>query len=136
MPKFWKFLLTLCALLFLLWVASTYAQEVAVPDTPVPATITSYKIVSFTQEREPDWRFVITYKDSNGKLYTDEHYGKNTVIEPGTGQSVNRPEGADELMKQLNTGNFTTTSQVKRLLQHLSQHGKIPPSTVQGTPEQ
>jgi hypothetical protein len=110
------------------------AQEMAVPDTPVPSTITSYKIVGFSQEREPDWRFTITYKDSNNMVYRDEHYGLTTLTGPD-GKPITRPEGADELMKQLNTGNFSTTSMVKRLLQHLVQHGKIPPSTVQGTPE-
>lgn len=116
-----------------LWVMTARAQEIAVPDTPVAATITSYKIVAFSQEREPDWKFTIVYKDSNGKVYEDEHYGLSTV--QGPEGPITRPEGADALMKFMNTANFATTSQIKRLLQHLVQHGKIPPSTVTGTPE-
>lgn len=110
-------------------------QEMAVPDKPIVSTVTSYKIIAFSQEREPDWRFVITYKDSNDKVYRDEHHGLNSLPNPEGGAPINNPEGADELMKQLNTGNFSTTSMIRRLLQHLVTHGKIPPSTVQGTPE-
>lgn len=110
-------------------------QEVAVPDTPVPATITSYKVIAFSQEREPDWRFVITFKDSNGKVYTDEHQGLTSMPNPTGGAPLTNPNGADSFLKQLNTANFSTTSLTKRLLQHLVQHGKIPAATVQGTPE-
>jgi hypothetical protein len=121
--------------LLALGAAPILAQEMAVPDAPVPATITSYKIIAFSQEREPDWRFVITFKDSNGKIYRDEHYGATSLPNPAGGEPINNPEGADSFLKQMNTTNFSTTSMVKRLLQHLVQHGKIPPSTVAGTPE-
>lgn len=109
------------------------AQELAVPTTPVPATITSYRVVGFSQEFGPDWRFCITYQDSNGKTYTDEHYG--LAMRPGPDGPTPNPVGADAFLKQLNTSNFSTTSMTKRLLQHLVAHGKIPASTVTGTPE-
>lgn len=114
--------------------AHAFGQEVAVPDKPVPMTVTSYRVVGFSQETDPEWRFVITYKDSNGAVYTDAHHGKAVVLVPG-GQPIANPEGADAFLKQLNTANFTTNSLTKRLLQHLVQHGKIPASTVTGTPE-
>lgn len=116
------------------WPAAT-AQERAVPDVPVVATITSYKITGFALEREPDWRFTITYQDSNGRAYTDSHYGPSSGPNPTGGPPIVNPEGADAFLKQLITANFSTTSMMKRLLQHLVQHGKIPASTVTGTPE-
>ena len=125
----------LVMLLFALLAAPVLAaQEVAVPDKPVVATITSYKVIAFSQDREPDWRFTITFQDSNGKVYQDIHFGLSTVQGP-TGP-ISRPEGADALLKQLNTMDFRTTSLTKRLLQHLVQHNKIPAATVTGTPEQ
>jgi hypothetical protein len=96
--------------------AAAMGQEVAVPDKPVPSTITSYKIIAFSQEREPDWRFVITFQDSNGKVYRDEHHGLNSLPNPAGDEPINNPEGADAFLKQV-------------------QHGKIPPSSVTGTPE-
>ena len=114
---------------------SASAQEIAVPTTPVTVTITSYKVTGFSQEREPDWRFSITYQDSTGKVYVDQHYGLTSRPNPAGGQPLVNPEGADSFLKQLNTTNFSTTSMNKRLLQHLIQHGKIPASTVTGTPE-
>jgi hypothetical protein len=110
-----------------------FAQEMAVPTTPVPITITSYRIVSFEMDREPEWRFTITYKDSNDKIYKDVHFGPSSISGPN-GPTA-RPEGAEELIKQLNTADFRTNSLIKRLLQHLVTHGKIPAATVTGKPE-
>jgi hypothetical protein len=119
----------------LLAVAALSGQEIAVPTTPVVTTITSYRVTGFSFEREPDWRFVITFQDSNGKVYTDEHYGPTSVANPAGGNPLTNPNGADTFLKQLNTANLSTTSLTKRLLQHLVQHGKIPAATVTGTPE-
>jgi hypothetical protein len=116
-------------IVLLLVPTAAFSQETAVPDTPVPTTITSYRVTGFSLEREPEWRFVIVYKDNNNKEYRDDHHGPSTV------SGVNNPEGADELIRALNTANLSTNSLMKRLLQHLVQHGKIPPSTVQGAPE-
>lgn len=117
-----------------LWSAAA-AQEVAVPMTLVPATVTDYRVTGFSQQREPDVRFCITYRDNNGRVYTDEHHGPSSRPNPLDGQPVVLPEGADAFLKQLNTANFSTTSLTKRLLQHLVQHGKIPASTVTGEAE-
>ena len=111
------------------------AQEVAVPVKPVPSTITEYRITAFSQERIPDWRFKITFQDSNGKVYYDEHFGLTSVPSPGGGPPTNNPNGADTFLKTLNTSDYRTVSMVNRLLQHLVAHGKIPASTVSGTPE-
>lgn len=121
----------LVAILFVL------AQEVAVPVKPVSATITEYKIIAFSQERVPDWRFRITFQDSNGKVYYDDHFGETSVPSPGGGPPTTNPNGADTLLKQLNTMNFSAPnpSMINRLLKHLEAHGKIPPITVTGTPE-
>lgn len=116
-------------------VSAAFAQEKAVPDTPVPATVTEYRIIRFEQERDPDWRFVITFKDNNGRLYTDEHRGLTSIPNPTGGEPLTNPDGADSFLKQLNTANFSTVSLTRRLLQHLVQHGKIPAATVTGTPE-
>jgi hypothetical protein len=113
------------------WVST---QEIAVPDKPVPAVISSYEIVGFSQERYPDWRFTITYRDNLGKTYTDEHHGPSSIPNPAGGQAVN-PDGAEAFLKQMNTANFSTVSFTKRLLQHLVTHGKIPSSTVTGEVE-
>lgn len=110
-------------------------QEVAVPTTPVVTTITSYRVTGFKFEREPDWRFTITFQDSNGKVYTDEHSGPTSIPNSSGGTPLTNPNGADTFMKQLNTANLSTISLTKRLLQHLVQHGKIPAATVTGTPE-
>lgn len=125
-------------MLSLLFALLAFGQETAVPKTPVPSTITSYKIISFSQEREPDWRFTITYMDNNGKIYQDLHYGLTSRPNPAGGPPINNPEGADTLLKQMNTMNFSgaNPSLIKRLFQHLEAHGKIPPMTVTGVPEQ
>jgi hypothetical protein len=122
-------------LVALLWASPVAAQESAVPVAPVPVTITSYQVTGFSQERYPDWRFTITFRDSNGKVYTDAHSGPTSVPNPAGGQPLTNADGADSFLKQLNTANFTTTSLTKRLLQHLIAHGKIPASNVTGTPE-
>jgi hypothetical protein len=124
-------------LTLILSVSSLFAgvQEIAVPDKPVPVTITAYRITGFSFEREPDWRFAITYKDSNGYTYVDEHKGPSTKPDPAGGSPITVPEGAEGFLKQLNTLNLSTTSLTKRLFQHLMQHGKIPASTVTGEVE-
>ena len=124
-------------LLLFMFAAPVLAQEYAKPDAPVSATITEYRIIRFAQQREPDWRFTIVYRDNNGKEYSDEHFGLSETPDPANpgGPPITNPNGADKFLKQMNTMNFSTTSMVRRLLQHLEDHGKIPPSTVQGTPD-
>jgi hypothetical protein len=109
------------------------AQELAIPDKPVTVTIASYEVIGFSWDRKPDWRFTITYQDSTGKTFTDYHYG--LTVRPGPTGPVNNPEGADSLIKQLETANLTTSSLTKELIKHLVTHGKIPASTVTGKPE-
>ena len=115
---------------------SVLAQETAVPKTPVTVTvpvttqtqvtITGWQVIGFSQDRLPDWRFTITWRDNTGKIYTDSHSGVVSVV---------GPNGADTFLKQMNTTNFSTVSMIRRLFQHLEAHGKIPPHTIQGTPE-
>lgn len=123
-----RYPITLCTVL-LVW-AAPIAQEIAVPNTPIVATITSYEIVSFEMERIPEWSFRISYRDSNEKMYVDQHRGQSMLL-----NGLQNPNAAEPFLRQLNTANFATNSLVKRLLQHLVQHGKIPAATVQGTPE-
>jgi hypothetical protein len=113
------------------------AQEVGTPVKPVPSTITEYRVTAFWQERYPEWRFRITFQDSNGKVYTDEHFGLTSMPDPNGGPPINNPNGADTFLKAINTANFSppNTSLMNRLLKHLETHGKIPPITVTGTPE-
>lgn len=110
-------------------------QEVAVPNKPVEAPVTSYRITGFSFDREPEWRFTIYYQDSNGVRQADEHVGPSSLLNPTGGEPIVNPTGAESFIKQLNTGNFGTISLTKRLLQHLVAHEKIPASTVTGTPE-
>jgi hypothetical protein len=111
------------------------AQEIAVPDAPETKTVKGYAIVSILIEREPFWRLVIVYRDDLKNEGRDEHTGESYYLDPATGTKTFRPDGASELIKQFNTMNFSTQSMNRRVLQHLSQHGKIPPSTVVGAPE-
>lgn len=127
-----RFLLVGILAVGILGARAPFAQEVAVPDKPITSTVTSYEIEAFSWERLPEWRFTIRYRDNNGVTYADEHYGLVTM--PGPTGPIKRAEGADEFMLTLNTLNLSTTSMIKRLLQHLVQHGKIPASSVQGTP--
>ena len=127
-------LLVVCALFLGVYPAA--AQEGAKPDVPVNKTVNLYRIIRFSQERKPDWRFVITFEDDQGGVYTDEHYGPSQIPDPANpGSFTENPNGAEKFLKQMNTTNFSTNSMTKRLLEHLELHGKIPPSTVVGTPE-
>jgi hypothetical protein len=116
-------------LVLILLPVAAHAQEEGAVDNPTPADITvkSIKIISFAQQRLPDWRFVIIAEDNNGKQYLDEHIGLY--------HAETNPKGADRFLKQMNTMNFATTSMVKRLLEHIESEGIIPPITVVGTPE-
>lgn len=60
----------------------------------------------------------IRLKDNLGNYYTHQYTGKT----------------AQDFIKYINTGNFTTNSLHKRVLQRLSNDG-ILPGTVTGTPE-
>ena len=115
-------------LVLLALAAPAAAQEVAVPEVPVDVTVRAYKIVAFSQQQTPDWRFVITWTDDQGKMGNDEHFGLNYLPDPAnpSGPPLYNPTGADAFLKQLNTMNFTTTSMVKRLLSHLVSHRQDP----------
>lgn len=128
---------TNCLLLmaFVFCASDAAAQEVAVPDKPVQVAVTSYRIIALSQTFEPEPRFTITYVDNTGRVYTDEHEGPSQVPNPSGGDPMVNPAGADAFLRQMNTADFRSVSVVKRLLQHLVQHGKIPPATVTGTPE-
>lgn len=42
---------------------------------------------------------------------------------------------AQDMMKWMNTANFSTTSMQKRILQKLEQDGKLPPGEITGAPD-
>lgn len=127
---------TISALIvWMLYAGAAVAQEVAVPSTPVTHPITEYRITGITMEREPQWRFVIAYRDNNGDVYTDEHVGATTIPNPNGGDPLVNPNGADVLIATMMTANLSQQSLMRRLLQHLVAHGKIPPATISGTPE-
>ena len=122
-------LMLLCPVLL-----SIAAQEIAVPVKPIVRTVTSFRIIGYYQERDPDWRFTIKWRDSNGDVFTDTHYGVTLQNNPN-GPPTIRPEGADVFIKQMNTANFSTVSFERRLMEHLEKHGKIPAFTVTGEVE-
>jgi hypothetical protein len=62
--------------------------------------------------------FRINLKDNLGGLFTHTYIGKEAV----------------DYIKAINTGNFTTKSMNKRILEKLSADGVLP-GTVQGTPD-
>jgi hypothetical protein len=107
-------------------VAFAYTQPFAKPPTqarPDPTVIAPMGTV------QPDatWTLTIRYADNAGRVYFDDHVG---VYDART-----NPRGADQLVKQITSGNYSTTSINKTLLQHLIAEHAIPPATITGHPE-
>jgi hypothetical protein len=125
--------LMIVALLFA--AAPVAGQEVAVPDAPVTVTVKAYAVIGMLIEHTPEYRLSIYFTDDQGKRQEDNHVGPSYFTDPITGTKTALPEGAESLIKQLNTANMSVKSMVKRSLEHLITHGKIPPSTIQGTPQ-
>lgn len=92
----------------------------------VPEKVTNkYKVINLTLDWEARYGVssenglvLITLKDNNDER-TQYHYEGDEAI---------------DLMKWLNTANFTTNSLHKRILQKLSNDGFLP-GTVTGTPD-
>jgi len=119
----------------LLAAAPATAQEVAVPDTPVNVTVKAFAVVGIHIENLPEWRFVVTFTDDQGKRQEDVHIGPSYYVDPVGGGKTANPSGAENLIKQMNTANMSVKSMNKRALEHLISEGKIPPATIQGTPQ-
>lgn len=116
------------------------AEELILADPiqpPPPPSTTKYRISAITWDLEmvmppsgsvvppevpapPEPGFVnVKVKDNNGGYTYCQYIGQE----------------AHNMIKWLNTANFTTNSMQKRVLQKLMADGKLPLGTVQGTPE-
>ena len=106
------------------------AEELVLTDPIVtpPVSTAKYRVVLIRLDREtvtaathpPAPGLVqITLRDNNEVLSSYAYTGDEAI----------------DLMKWLNTANFSVNSMHKRVLQKLSADGKLPPGTVTGTPE-
>jgi hypothetical protein len=96
--------------------------ELSTPSV-IPEVVTStYRVVTLALTWYPN----AAAQSSVAIGLQDEHGGPFTHIYTG--------QPAVDLMKWLNTANFSTTSMHKRILQKLSNEGVLP-GTVVGTPE-
>jgi len=101
--------------------------ELTEPDVKPEEVISSYRVVRLLLDwkaipapgESPEHGLVVVTLESNlGTLLSHEYHGTD----------------ATDLMKWMNTANFSTTSMHKRILQKLSSEGVIP-GTVTGTPD-
>lgn len=107
------------------------AEELVLTDPIVtPPTVSdTYRIVSLTMSSETVVPSAATAPNKPGAVVItvrDNHDVPSTFAYAG--------DAAREMIKWINTANFTTHSLHKRLLQKLSNDGYLP-GTVTGTPE-
>lgn len=100
--------------------------ELTDPVTTPPATTATYKVVSLAL----DWTRVQTPTTTEPGVVT-VHLRSN-LGEPFSHQYLGKE--ATDLMKWMNTANFSTSSMHKRILQKLSADGVLP-GTVTGAPD-
>ncbi len=104
-------------------------QEKAVVVKPevvtVDRTVKEFEIASITFRRLPAWQLTIEYTDNLGAAQIDNHIGVTSEI---------NPTGADTLIASFNKANLSVKSMERRAIEHLISEGKIPESTVVGTP--
>jgi hypothetical protein len=104
------------------------AEDYTLTDPIVnPSTsVTKYKVVTINLDLEmnitptsgPGYIF-LKLKDNLGNYSTYTYQGQEAI----------------DFMKFMNTANFSVNSMQKRILQKLSNDGKLPPGTVTGTPD-
>ena len=103
------------------------AEELVLTDpiqpAPPPPT-TKYKVLAMLTDREAPTPagpglVRITVADDQGLRSYPEYTGAEAI----------------DLMRWMNTANFSVNSMQKRVLQKLSGDGKLPPGTVTGTPD-
>lgn len=107
------------------------AEELVLTDPIVtpPKVTDTYRIVELTMSREIVVPSTATTPNRPGAVYIavrDNHDGRSVFAYAG--------DDAIDMIKWINTANFTTHSLNKRLLQKLSNDGHLP-GTVTGTPE-
>lgn len=104
------------------------AEELVLDDPIVtpPASTTTYRVVSMLLDRE-----VVTLDATAPGLVSirlRDNHDVETVCQYLGDEAI-------DLMKWMNTANFSTNSMHKRVLQKLTNDGKLPPGTVTGTPD-
>jgi hypothetical protein len=103
------------------------AEEYALTDPSIiPEIVTSkYKVVSLNLNMESPFAGIepglvlIELKDNNDVRTNYTYEGQQAI----------------DMMKWMNTANFTVNSMQKRILQKLSNDGKLPPGDITGTPD-
>ncbi len=136
------------ALILVALTASLVAQEKATFTSPATTSVTFVEIQRIDVQRKPDFALRIYYTDSTGKEMLDDHNGlfvaaiaavPDNPATVGVDESVpanpGNPNGADVLVKSLNKANLTLKSLERRALEHLVSEGKIPASSITGTPQ-
>jgi hypothetical protein len=101
------------------------AEEYQLTDPIViPEVVTSkYKVIAMNLNMESAFAdsepglVLIELKDNNGVRSNYTYEGQQAI----------------DMMKWMNTANFSTTSMQKRVLQKLSQDGKLPAGDITGT---
>jgi hypothetical protein len=106
----------------------------AILNTPVPPppAVSEYQIATVLMQRLPVWQLAITYVDNLGVFHHHTH--------TGVFHATTNPNGADVLVKQLNTINLSTKSLEQRAKEHLDTCttgvGETPgPATMSGSPD-
>lgn len=94
------------------------AEELTLTDPIVKTPTTTYKVQRIELNIEPPT--VVIHVLSDIKETITVSYIKDV---------------AKDYIRFINTGNFTTISLHRRILQRLVQEGKLPPGNVTGTPE-
>lgn len=101
------------------------------------------ELVLTTPEVEPaksttKYQVVMSIFDWEGQHVQFVVKGENNRIHAQYGGPMATQAEKDEatkFMRTMNTANFTTKSMQKRILEKLVADGKIPPGTVQGSPD-
>ena len=104
------------------------AEELVLTDPVItpPVATTTYRVVAIVLDREtlmgvpPAAGLVqIALRDNHEQLTRYQYTGDEAI----------------DLMKWMNTANFSVHSMHKRILQKLTNDGQLPPGTVTGTPD-
>jgi hypothetical protein len=91
-----------------------------------PVTATKYKILKVLMDRDT----IVSPDTVKGFIRID--------LESNVGSELictYQGQKAMDMMKWMNTANFSVTSMNKRILQKLEQDGKLPPGDVVGAPD-
>lgn len=115
------------------------AEELVLVDPVVPPPLpptTKYKVVGLNNDMEtvtppadlPPPPEVPVMETGSVNIRVKDDTGKYTLCQYIGAEAI-------DLIKWMNTANFSVNSMQKRILQKLVADGKLPPGTIQGVPE-